>query len=91
MAKGKKKTWSGVYWGSVVAVPGENPNEGIPKLAGVYRDTTCTPLQHLDSQQPTCPVAKMQYDRRALSEGKDDKIKFELNESEITVTDAQKN
>lgn len=111
----------------------------LPKLAGVYRDTTRTPLQHLDSQQPTCPVvrrgfslqqcavhthqpssiicatlirrihelqksmncsfappsfdmqAKMQYDRRALSEGKDDKIKFELNESEITVTDAQKN
>lgn len=111
----------------------------LPKLAGVYRDTTHPPLQHLDSQQPTCPVvrrgrslqqcavhthqpssiicatlirrihelqksmncsfappsfdmqAKMQYDRRALSEGKDDKIKFELNESEITVTDAQKN
>lgn len=38
MGKGKKKTWSGVYWGSVVAVPGENPNEGIPKVRHVQSE-----------------------------------------------------
>ena len=32
----------------------------------------------------------MQYDRRAESEGKDDKIKFELLPTEISVTDAGK-
>ena len=39
---------------------------------------------------PFISQAKKQYDRRALSEGKDDKVKFELLPTEITVTDANK-